>query len=109
MSDTASKVDALALLPLPTRLHLLTGEQLRGAECVWCCETLDTATAVGFGDKIGVIANVPDSRWFPRACPTCIGQQARKALSTHTGSCEQCVDDPGQCPESVALRELTHR
>jgi len=111
MSDTASTApaDALALLPLPSRLRLLTSEQLRGADCVWCYETVDAATAVDLGGQTGTIDGVADSHWFPRACPACVGKQARKALNVHVGSCEQCVDDPGRCAESRALRELTFR
>jgi hypothetical protein len=103
MSAEPSTVDALALLPLPERLHLLTAEQLRGAYCVWCCERLDAETASGLGEQTGTIQGVADSHWFPRACPDCVRQKARKALAAHAGQCEQCVDDPGQCGERQAL------
>lgn len=109
MSDTASRTlaDALGMLPLPEFLHLLTGEQLRGADCVYCCERLDTATALDLGDQIGVIDGVPNSHWFPRACPTCIGKRARTALHEHGGMCEQCTDNASTCPDRQALRELS--
>jgi hypothetical protein len=103
MSAEPSTVDALALLPLPDMLHLLTAEQLRGADCVWCYETVDTATASDLGEQIGTIDNVPTSHWYPRACPDCVRQQARKALEGHAGQCERCVDDPAQCGEREAL------
>lgn len=103
--DTHTR-EALALLPLPRMLHLLTAEQLRGAECVWCCETLGAAAAFDFGTRTAAIGGVVDSQWFPRACRACVGRQARKAYSEHPRMCEQCVDDPTLCDEQHALRRL---
>jgi hypothetical protein len=101
--------EGLALLPLPRLLHLLTADQLRGADCVWCYERLDTETAYDLGAQTGTIAGVENSSWFPRACPGCVGAKARKVLSEHTQTCEQCVDDSLLCPEQQALRVLSRR
>jgi hypothetical protein len=102
-------VDALTLLPLPTMLHLLTGEQLRGADCVWCYGRLNSETAFDLGAHSGTIKGVEDSTWFPRGCPACVAHKARTAIRDHSESCEQCADDPVRCtaPDLLALRELT--
>jgi hypothetical protein len=107
--NDGSTVDALALLPLPQLLHLLTADQLRGADCVWCYERLNTATAYDLGTQTGTINGVIDSLWYPRACPGCVGQKARKAYYEHSQSCEQCVDDSTLCSEQQALRVLSRR
>jgi hypothetical protein len=107
--NDGSTVDALTLLPLPQLLHLLTADQLRGADCVWCYERLDTETAYDLGTQTGTIAGVENSAWFPRGCPGCVGDKARAVLSEHAQSCEQCVDDSTWCPEQQALLVLARR
>lgn len=107
--DGPSTIDVLTLLPLPVYLHLLTADQLRGADCVWCYERLDTATAYDLGTQTGTINGVEDSAWYPRACPGCVGHKARTVLAEHGLRCEQCVDDSTLCPEQQALRVLARR
>lgn len=104
-SASTATDDGLALLPLPTLLHLLTDEQLRGAHCVWCCEPMDAETALDFGQHTGTVDGVDGSAWFPRACKPCVGRQARKAYVNHTRTCQECMG-PEACDEHRILRRM---
>ncbi|MFJ4712734.1 hypothetical protein [Streptomyces sp. NPDC088785] len=79
--------------------------QLRGHLCVWCGQGLRPDASVDLGPRIGE----DDHRWYPRSCPACAVPQLHGQLVEHTGSCEQCADEPRLCTvwESLqsALRE----
>ncbi|GCB48491.1 hypothetical protein SNL152K_5815 [Streptomyces sp. NL15-2K] len=49
----------------------------------------------------GVVAH-----WFPRSCRDCLKEAALREYGDHTGTGEQCVDDPAPCDTRRALRRL---
>ncbi|MBV7697716.1 hypothetical protein [Streptomyces sp. TRM70350] len=94
----------LALLPLP-RPDSLTEQQVRGTACVWDGIPLAMGVAVDLGPRRmkRLDGHYP---WFPRACPACVRAAAQQVHDHHSGTCEQCVDDPTQCDTRRALRRL---
>lgn len=90
-----------ALLPDPMDL---SEAQIRGADCVWCAETLTPETAVDLGEKVAEAYGIA-AHWFPRACRDCVGPQTYRALLDHAQTCEQCADDQSRCETGKALRE----
>lgn len=101
---TETALDALTLLTLPP-LERLTQEQVRGAACIWCKTALRTATAVDLHERRHRRLDGHYST-FPRACHPCTRTAAHDALTTHHGTCEQCVDDTDACDTATALRSL---
>lgn len=98
MSREAVTHPPLDLLPLD--LTGLSGPQRRGAICVWGGESLG-ADAVSLGKRLrGEVAV------FPRACPSCVADQAAEAAGAHAAICESCVDNPMGCETVGALRRL---
>ncbi len=92
------------LLPLPP-VSRLAEEQVRGAVCVWCALTLTGETAIDLGTRSGSFAGVT-ADWFPRSCRDCLKEAALREYGDHTGTCEQCVDDPALCDARRALHRL---
>jgi hypothetical protein len=103
-TSSAQTVDTVALLPLPS-LDRLTEQQVRGATCVWDGIALTTGNAVDLGPRPARRAG-STFQWFPRACPACVRTAAQRIHDLHTGTCEQCVDDPSLCEIRRALRHL---
>lgn len=101
---TTSGDGLVGLLTVPS-LDGLTEPQLRGAACIWCRTTLDTATAVDLGERRHKRLDGHYST-FPRACRRCVHTEAYRTILDHGGSCEQCVDDLDSCPTGVGLRAL---
>lgn len=99
--DTTTSSDALALLSIPGYDGLSRAQQ-RGAECVWCAVVLTPATAV----QLGARTFSGPYQWFPRGCKLDVVVYAMRALHTHAGKCEQCVDDAGLCDTGIGLRRL---
>jgi hypothetical protein len=97
-------VDGRALLPLPS-LDGLVEQQVRGYTCVWGGEALANETAVNLGPRtkkrLGGTYQIS-----PRACRSCVRQQAARVLRIHEGSCEQCTDDASRCGTRAALEQL---
>ncbi|WP_266446846.1 hypothetical protein [Streptomyces sp. NBC_01373] len=91
----------LELLALP-RTSGLSDPQRRGTACVWCAVTLAPETARDLGARPGP----GGGQIFPRGCPGCLKVAALQEYGDHTGSCEQCVDDPALCSTRRSLRRL---
>jgi hypothetical protein len=103
-----SAAEALALLALPA-LDGLTGEQVRGAVCVWDRneDRLTAETAVYFGERMDPLDGSSSSmRWFPQACQHHTGQAAMRALHEHALMCEPCVDNAANCDVGRALNRV---
>jgi hypothetical protein len=90
------------LLPLPD-LTGLTDQQQRGSACTFDGRhtSLTATTAVDLGEQ-----TTGGITLFLRACKACTQAQALHTLQTHSGTCEQCVDDYTQCPTGVGLVRL---
>jgi hypothetical protein len=83
----------------------LTGQQQRGADCVWCGTTLTAETAVDLGERrIRVLGRHVSA--FPRGCRSCTRKHAYRALLDHAALCEQCTDDASGCETGTALSRL---
>ena len=92
------------LLTVPP-LDGLNEPQLRGAACIWCAASLNTATAVDLGERRHKRLDGHYST-FPRACRICVHTEAYRTILDHGGTCEQCVDDLDSCETGVGLRAL---
>ncbi|MEU3507976.1 hypothetical protein ABZ733_08590 [Streptomyces longwoodensis] len=103
-TETRSVFDAISLLDLPP-LDDLTEDQVRGTACVWCATGLSMDTAVDLGERRHKRLDGSYST-FPRACRPCTRAAGIRALADHAPLCEQCTDDPGTCPEGMALQRL---
>lgn len=104
MPMSTREVADVQLLTLPS-LDGLTQEQVRGASCIWCDATLDTATAVDLGERKHKRLDGHYST-FPRACRACVHTEAYRTILNHGGNCEQCADDLDSCKTGVGLRAL---
>jgi hypothetical protein len=92
--------EALALLPLPERL---SDVQREGRVCVFGGEELVTATAVRLGDR-----ERHGRMIFPRACRTCVRNEALDLLSIHClgpNACPDCQEGP-ICEIGAALNRV---
>lgn len=103
-ASTTPTIDVLAELPLPPVSRLADG-QVRGAACVWCTIALTGETAIDLGTRNDSFAGVA-AHWFPRSCRDCLKEAALQEYGDHTGTCEQCIDDPSLCETRRALRRL---
>ncbi|MFI1021250.1 hypothetical protein [Streptomyces olivaceus] len=104
-SDTVTRTDVvphevLAVLGLPDFTEL-TGDQARGAVCVWGDARLTADAAIDLGEQDG-----PEGRWWPRACRQHVGERARRGLHDHAPTCEQCTDAAERCATSRVLYRL---
>ncbi|MER6524706.1 hypothetical protein [Streptomyces sp. NPDC001508] len=84
--------EVLKVLALPG-LDGLADAKTRGAECLWCPETLTTETAVDFGERrspLSSSSSVSGMKWYPRACRKCVAGRAHRGLFTHTVACDLC-------------------
>ncbi|MEU2931050.1 hypothetical protein ABZ636_39580 [Streptomyces sp. NPDC007251] len=97
--DIPTDLAPLILLP---PLDDLPDARARGAECVWCGGTLNTATAIDLGER-----DTDGKHWFPRACRPCTRRTVLAARNGHPGRCEQCTDDATLCETRRALHTLT--
>lgn len=86
-------------------LATLTEQQVRGQACVWDGAPLFGVPAFDLGEHTTMRAGQP-VRWFPRACRSCLGGQAYRALLDHGSKCEQCVDDVSRCEAGLGLQRL---
>ncbi|MGW6357970.1 hypothetical protein ACWFR5_23080 [Streptomyces sp. NPDC055092] len=96
----------LAKDPLPPLLpdtEALTEPQIRGRDCVWCAVTLGAGSAIDLGDRAASFHGTA-ARWFPRSCRPCGMRHLYPAQLNHTGTCEQCTDDPAACAYGTWLR-----
>lgn len=100
IEETAA-VDRLELPALAT----LTEQQVRGQACVWDAVPLSGVPAVDLGEQTASRAG-RRVRWFPRACRSCLGGKAYRALLDHGSKCEQCVDDASRCEAGLGLQRL---
>ncbi|WP_409471098.1 hypothetical protein [Streptomyces sp. HC307] len=100
---------ALAEPPLPS-LNGLSEQQIRGTTCVWDGIALTPETAVDLGPRKTRRLD-GECQWFPRACRTCVGQQAMRVLFDHTEGCEQCrrTEKDSACDTGRALLRLSIR
>jgi hypothetical protein len=105
-ADTANSTpaDARTLITLPG-IDGLSTAQLRGAACIWCSTGLTTDTAVDLGERRHKRLDGHYST-FPRGCRSCSHRAVVGALHDHAGLCEQCVDNPSDCAEGMALTRL---
>lgn len=98
---SSSQNSALPMLPLPQFLGL-SDDQRRGANCVWCSESLTAETARDLGERPS-----PDgTRMWPRGCTPCVREEALRVSRIHTRHCPRCIRNTEACPDRRALRDL---
>lgn len=92
--------DGLEMLPMPQAVTL-TDVQIDGAVCVWCSGTPE----LKLGPRISVVGGSL-SRWWPRACRSCVAREAGRVYAVHIRSCQRCTGR-AYCLDGRALHALT--
>ncbi|MEU6324374.1 hypothetical protein [Streptomyces sp. NPDC047009] len=102
--------DVLAVLALPP-LDGLTDDQRRGATCVWHDgKRLTGEKAVALGEHMSPLrGSTTPTRWFPRACHTCVADRAHHSLFAHCTTCKDCADEAGRCEIGRGLYRLVRQ
>lgn len=102
MSSLTKEILHTAVLPVPSPRYLQPG-QIRGTACVWGGEPLDDDSAIELGWRVAGFRGV-GGPWLPRACTSCVGDAARRALPDHVRERWRC--DGQVCDICHALRRI---